>query len=218
MRTRWFSAAVVAAMVAAGLAGCGSNGSGSPITLPVVPQTSVTTVPATTAPATTVPETTPSEPTEPLSLDVDRDCLIGRWQMSSEDFQRWILAAVPNAPLTVTDGGPVLALTDVKATYAVKATVRFTVPNGYVDTYFDQEMNGTWELSGFILDLIYDEQVGGVTKIEGVVNGYSVNPEGFTPAALPSITRNPVDCEGDLLYVTQLVPSGEIEVVFDRVA
>jgi len=137
--------------------------------------------------------------------------------MSSENFQNWILAAVPNAPLTVTDGGPVLALTDVKATYAVKATVRFNVPDGYVDTYFDMEKNGTWELSGIILDLIYDEQLGGVTKIEGVINGYAVNPPGFTPVELPSITRNPVDCEGNSLSITNLVPSGEIEVVFDRV-
>jgi hypothetical protein len=138
--------------------------------------------------------------------------------MPSAAYQSWIAAAVPNAPLTVADGGPQLELADGRATSTVRATLVFTTGSQVITVVIDNTASGTYRVDGGdVLAISYDTRQGGVVSATVDVGGVAQTIPGFEPPGVPDLAGGPFTCTERQLSIDALVPSGTVTTTYDRV-
>jgi hypothetical protein len=222
-----FRRIVPAIALVALFASCGSSdsdSSGPAVTAApdAAPATDATSAPGDSAATadTTAPLDTAPTPTAAPGPNLDEACLIGTWAMPGDRYEEWMLAAVPNAPMTLLEGnGPVLALADGRATSTLRATIRFGTDAGSFDIVIDSMASGPYSVDGGdVLAITYDTESGGVVRATTNVGGVETEIPGFAPPDIPNLGGGPASCTDTQLTIEAVVPGGTVLTVFDRVA
>jgi hypothetical protein len=191
------TASVAAASSTSAVAAPAGGGS-APSPVPPTPATTdpATTVPETTVPFITVPFTTAPAPSIPAG-GLTAACLQGEWILDQGTTDLFFSTLLPFAPVSVPEGSVSMTFDGDRVRYFINVTIKFTLPDGFVQAPFDQLQEGTYTIVGSEVLIDVTSTTGGYGGFTGVLGGVAVDVPGTSFGPVPPVSGGPARCSGD---------------------
>jgi hypothetical protein len=148
----------------------------------------------------------------------EADCLQGNWVMSNEDFNIMLLTLVPVPGLSIPVGTLLMNFEGDQFVYGSDAfTLQIDLPGGYMSADASFATDGTFSAADGMLTFADMVTSRNVSTWVAVIDGEVAEAPGSFDVSMPAPGGGPYSCEGDLLAITSIAPSGEpFAMIFQR--
>ena len=148
----------------------------------------------------------------------EASCLQGNWVMTNEDLNIMLLTLVPVPGMSIPAGTLLMTFEGDRFVYGSDAfTLQIDVPDGYMSAEASFATDGTFSAAEGVLTFSDMVTSRNISTWVAVIDGEVAEAPGSFDVSMPAPGSGPYTCEGDLLVITSMAPSGEpFAMIFQR--